>query len=154
VFFVSNAQYAGSGNDGTLLDLFAARPSSPAPVQPIVKPAIKDLIAPKATLSGAKTQRAGSSVAVTVKCNEACVVNATGTVSVPGAAKVFKLGKAKRSIRAGGRAKLKLKVSKKARRAIRRALRRKRKVRATIKLRIADGAGNVTRPSRKIRLKR
>ena len=114
----------------------------------------KDVTAPKAKLSGAKTQKAGRSVSVTVACDEACVVNASGTVSVPGAAKVFKLGKARKSIRAGGKAKLKLKVSKKTLRAIRRALRRKRKVRATIKLRIADTAGNTRRSSRKIRLKR
>ena len=160
VFFTSTARYAGSDNDGAMIDLFAARPCTPATcpppaaAQPVVKPVSKDVVAPKATLSGAKTQKAGSSVSVTVRCDEACVVNASGTVSVPGAAKVFKLGKARRSIRAGGKAKLKLKVSKKARRAIRKALRRKRKVRATIKLRIADSAGNTRRPSRKIRLKR
>ena len=160
VFFASNAQYAGSGNDGFVLDLFAARPGGAAAVcpgapKPVPKPLAKDVTAPTAALSGAKTQKAGKSVSVTVACDEACVASASGTVSVPGAAKVFKLGKAKKkSIRAGGKAKLKLKVSKKARRAIRKALRNKRKVRATIKLRVADTLGNATRPTRKIRLRK
>ena len=159
VFFTSNGRYANSDGDGNTPDLFAARPGGPSDACPGVaqpaKPIVRDVTAPKAKLSGAKTQKAGRSVSVTVACDEACVVSASGTVSVPGAAKVFKLGKAKKkSIRAGGKAKLKLKVSKKARRAIRKALRNKRKVRATIKLRVADTLGNTTRPSRKIRLKR
>jgi hypothetical protein len=66
----------------------------------------------------------------------------------------LKLKRAAKSIRKGGRATLRLKLSKKARRAIGRALRKRRKVRARIKVTLTDAAGNSRVLRRTVRLKR
>ena len=105
-----------------------------------------DTLAPLGRLSGKRTQKLGKSVAVTVSCpDEACRAVATGNL---------KLKRATKSIRKGGKATLKLKLSKKARRAIRRALRKRRKVRAKLKVTVTDAARNSRVLRRTVRLKR
>lgn len=114
-----------------------------------------DTTPPVALLSGPKTQKAGPTIVVIVSCGrEACRAAASGTVSVPGAAKVFKLRSTTRQVGAGRKAKLKLRVPEKALRAIRKALRRKRKVTAKIGLRVSDAAGNARTSRRSVKIKR
>ena len=82
-------------------------------------------------------------VLVGVGCGaEACTVSAKGTLSVPGASKVYRLKGAKRSLAAGKRVTLKLKLTKKVLGAVKRALRKKRKVAAKLTVRAVDAAGN------------
>jgi hypothetical protein len=128
-------------------------PPPPAPKPPLFGSG--DVSAPAAELSGKRTQRAGRSIAVVVSCPaEPCTATATGTVSTPGAAKVYKLGSATANIPKGGKATLELKVPGKARRTIKRALRRKQKIKAQIVVTAHDAAGNKTTRKRTIRLKR
>src|SRR6185436_8496326 len=101
-----------------------------------------DTTAPAETLSGKRTQKLGRSVVVTVGCSEACTATGTGTVSVPPASKVYRLGRATKSLAAGRPAKLKLKLSKKAQRAAKRALKRHKRVRARVTVTVTDAAGN------------
>lgn len=76
---------------------------------------------------------------VATRCNEACTVRASGTLSVPGgAARTFKLRSAKRRLAAGRRARLKLGVSRKAAGAMRRAKRRGQSTRFVVRLRATD----------------
>jgi hypothetical protein len=114
-----------------------------------------DVTPPAALLSGARVQKAGRSIVMTASCgSEACTAVASGYVSVPGAARVFKLRSAKKRIAARSKVKMRLRVSKRAQRAIRRALRGKRKIAARIKLRVADAAGNARTTRRTVKLRR
>ncbi len=114
-----------------------------------------DKTPPVASLSGPKSQKAGSTVKVVVSCgSEACSAAASGSANVPGASKVFKLRSVKKQLAAGRKATLKLRIPKKALRAIRKALRRKRKITAKIKVRVTDARGNSRTSRRSVKLKR
>jgi hypothetical protein len=114
-----------------------------------------DTIDPKARLSGRLTQTADAAIGVTVSCGaEACKVVASGSVSVPGAARLFRLRTVKRAVAAKHRASLALRVPAKAQRAIRVALRHHRRVAARITVRVADKAGNARIRHRRVKLRR
>jgi hypothetical protein len=114
-----------------------------------------DTTRPAAQLSGATLQTAGSTLGVTVSCStEACQAVASGTVSVPGAARVFKLRTATRKLAKGVKAKLKLRVPKPALAAVRNALAHHRKVSARIVVRVTDKAGNAGTSRRSVKLRR
>jgi hypothetical protein len=115
-----------------------------------------DNSAPAATLTGKTTQRAGRSVSVGVSCaNEDCTARATGSVGVPGtgAARRFRLRPALAGIPAGGKATLRLRLSRPALAAIRRALRGGAQVRAKLAVTVRDEAGNRSVKRRTIRLR-
>jgi hypothetical protein len=105
---------------------------------------------------GGSAQRIGAERAVIVKVNsnEAAALSASGTLSVPGASKVFKLGKAVETVGPGQSKKLKLKISRKTARSVKRALKRHRKVRANVTVVAVDTAGNQSTIKRKIKAKR
>jgi hypothetical protein len=109
-----------------------------------------DATAPDLTLSGKKKQKLGKAVSVTARSDEACVALASGTLRV--GAKRFKLKKVTKSLVAGRKATLKLRLSKKAQQAAKRALKRHRKVVAQVKVLATDAAGNATMTSRRVRL--
>ncbi len=93
-------------------------------------------------------------MAVGVSClDEPCTARATGAVNVPGAARLFRLRRASAQIGQGGKATLRLKVSRKALGAIRRALRGGRRVKARINVTTSDAAGNRTTSKRVVRLR-
>jgi hypothetical protein len=119
-------------------------------------PVAKDAIAPRLTLGGASTQRvlAQGGVIVVVECDEACSASATGSLSVPGASKVLRLRKVARTLRAGVKTKLKLKLSSKARRAIKRALKKRKRLSAGVVVQVKDVAGNSRSAKRKVKLRR
>ena len=112
-----------------------------------------DTTAPTAKVGGRTTQTLGKFIVVTITSNENGTATAGGTLSVPNAAKAFKLRKKTKHVSAGVKVKLKLKLSAKARAAARRALRRGGKVKAKIKIRVKDAAGNTTTKTRKVKLK-
>ena len=107
---------------------------------------------------GRKTQKAGKSVGLTlVATTEDLIASATGTVSVPGASKVYRLKAVRnRFIRRGTRATLRLVVPKKARKAIKTYLRRRpsKRLKTRIVLTVRDTAGNTNRVRRTVKLRR
>jgi hypothetical protein len=79
-------------------------------------------------------------------------MTARGTVSVPGAAKVYRLRGVSVSAAAGVPQKLALKMPRKAQTAVRRALEKRKRVRANINVRAVDAAGNSTLRRRTVRV--
>jgi hypothetical protein len=116
----------------------------------------RDALRHAVTLGGKKTQRVRKSISLVVRAiSEDLWVSLSGTVSVPGAPKVYKLNGVKnRFVARGSKVTLKVKVPKKGLAAIKRALRRHKKVKATLRVRVRDAAGNVVVKTRTIRLKR
>ena len=96
-------------------------------------PKASDKTAPTLTLGGSTKQKLGSSVVVSVTCNEACSVDGSGSVSTskPKASKRLSLKQATLGLAANTSGKLKLKLSKKSRGKIKRVLRRHGKATAT-----------------------
>lgn len=108
------------------------------------------------SLAGKATQKLGKAIRLTVGAtSEDLWVSATGTVSLGGAARVYRLGAVKdRHVARGAKATLKLALPAKARDAIRRALKKGRKVKAVLTVRIKDAAGNAAATKRTIKLTR
>jgi hypothetical protein len=122
------------------------------PVPPI--PGGADRLPPRLTLRGPATQRLKRRhLSVFARCDEACAVTGSASVSVRQASSVLRTRKVTRALVAGASAELELEFSKKAARAIRRALVRKR-LSAAVKVVSRDSAGNLSVARRKIRLKR
>ena len=114
-----------------------------------------DTAKPAPRLLGSRAQPAGDAVGVTVACgDEACKAVASGTVSVPGASRVYRLKRARKTVAAGRKVKLSLGVPRKARRAIRAALADRVKVTARISVRVTDKAGNARTRRRSVKLTR
>ncbi|MBI4898138.1 MAG: hypothetical protein HY827_07205 [Actinobacteria bacterium] len=111
--------------------------------------------APKLTLNGSTRQRVLRQRGVTVRvtCDQACTATASASVSVPGAAKLYRFREATKSIVTGITATLKLTLSKKTLAVIRRALRRGRKLKTKVTV-SATTAGLSTTEKRTIRLRR
>jgi hypothetical protein len=117
-------------------------------------PAVKDGKAPGAQLGGAKTQSLKKGVVkVSVEADEDSTATASGTLSVPGAARSFKLRGASATLKAKTKATLSLKIGKKARRVAARALRNGRKVRAKVGIEVRDAAGNKVEVKRVVRVR-
>ena len=115
-----------------------------------------DTAPPQISMRGKTTQKLGRSISILVTATtEDLWATASGSVSVPGASKVYKLtGIKNRFIARNTKVTLRLKVSKKTQNAIKRALRTKRRVAAKIKVSARDVAGNVTIGRRTIKVKR
>ncbi len=117
--------------------------------------ASKDSKAPGLTAAaGSKASLAKSALVVTVSCDEACTATASGSVSVPGTSKAFRLKPVTRALPAGARTKLTLKLSKKLIKAAKRALKKRKRVNATVNVGAADAAGNSSKAQRRMRLVR
>jgi glucose/arabinose dehydrogenase len=100
-------------------------------------------------------------VTVHVRCDELCVVRATGRVLLSrvrvraAAAPVLRTRTARASLAAGARATLRLKLSRATRRTIKRSLaRRGRRAVVRITVRAADPAGNASTKLRRVRIVR
>ena len=136
-------------------------PRPPAPPAPLPASAVAmiDDTAPAAALSASRSQKVGKTLRVSVSCpNEACRADAGGTVRVPkigaASARLFKLAKVTTAIAPGERGSLRPRLSYAARVAIGRALRRGRRVTASLKVTLADAAGNKKTLVRQVRLRR
>jgi hypothetical protein len=169
-FTVRATDQAGNADASPASRSFTVDTAAPPGPTPIVPPAstpvvpsapsrdlpLADFSAPGLTIAGRATQRAGKTIAVVVRATtEDLWASASGSVSVPGAARSYKLtGVHNRFVARGEKATLRLKVPRKAQKAIRRALRRHKPVRAKIKVLVRDAAGNSATRSRTIKLKR
>ena len=96
----------------------------------------------------------GGGEVIGAACNEPCAVVAGGTISVPGAARVFRLRRATRTLAAGVRARIKVRITMRTRRPLRRALTRRRRVRARVTVRATDPAGNARSVTTTVRARR
>ena len=121
----------------------------------VANPSSGDKTAPNATLSGSTKQNLAKQKAVVVSItpNEASALTASGSVSVPGASRSFKLGGASANAAANAKVKLRLKISAKGVRAIRKAVRKHKRVRASVTIVAKDGAGNAASFKRTVRAK-
>ena len=138
--------------------LVLAPPPPPPPAPFVVAPPL-DRTAPAATLSGATRQKLGPTVALTIACpDEACRATSSATVRVPrlGRAKAKTYHTAARTtlLDRGGRATIRLTLSRTARRAIARALRARKRIVMTLTVGVADGAGNRRTLTRRVTLRR
>lgn len=149
-----------SSQDGaTVLDQFAA-PIFFAGFQPDGGPSDgtgkADREAPKGDLDGKKTQKLGSTVAVSVVClDEPCRSSTDGTVAVPrsgASARVHKIRKVTRALAKGRKTRITLKLPAAAVPAIRSALARGARVTVLLKIVVADAAGNRRTLRRNIKL--
>jgi subtilisin family serine protease len=113
-------------------------------------------LAPKVVLTGAARQRSArkGGVAVYARCRPSCVVVATGNVSVSGPSRVLRLGRVARSLAAGKRKRLVLKLGRRAGAGVRRALARHKRVIATVTARATDRRGAYATAKRTIKLAR
>jgi hypothetical protein len=101
-----------------------------------------DIKPPALTASAPRSESIKSGfVTVTDKTDEAATDTATGTISVSGATKVYRLAKAT-ATHPAGQVRLKLKIPKKALKAIRHALAHHRKAVARVRVGSQDVAGN------------
>jgi len=138
----------------------AAAPANPAGSAPAPLPAPPpaDTTAPNANLLGRTSQKLRATVPVTISCpDESCLAAAAGTVRVPRVgrvrAKTYRLKAQTTTIVKGTKVTVRLKLSPQARLAIRRALRARKRVVLALRVRVADGAGNVRPLSRRVRLR-
>lgn len=129
-----------------------ATPGAPTPPS-----AGTDVVGPVTRVVAARRQRAllRRAVLVAVACPaEACTVAATGTVSVPGAARVLRISAPPRRVAAGRRATLRLRLKPRVRAAVRHALRRRPSVPVTLRVIVTDAARNRTTRTRRLRIVR
>jgi hypothetical protein len=115
----------------------------------------RDTRPPRLTLGGSRRQAlVRRRLFVYAASDEGATLAASGTISIPGAARVLKMGSATRSVAANQRVRFGLKLSRTAVKRIGRALRHRLKVRARVTVLARDAAGNVASAGRKIRIKR
>jgi streptogramin lyase len=142
-------------------------PTTPPPPNPAPSPFIQvlpgvlqpsaagDRTPPVVRLSGKSKQKAGGRVSVYVTCtSEACTTSASGTIRVPSASKVYRIGTPAVQANQGARVRLKLAVPRKAQKLIKKALRRHRTVRAKVTVTVKDAAGNAAIHRRVIKLEK
>jgi hypothetical protein len=116
----------------------------------------RDTRPPTLELGGSRRQDALAKrrVFVYVTSDEAARLSASGTISMPGAARALRLGYASTSVAAGSRTRLALKLGRNVVRQVRRALRSHVPVRARVAVVARDAAGNTSSAHRKIRITR
>jgi hypothetical protein len=112
-----------------------------------------DATPPVLDLARARALRRLKGLALTVECpDEGCTVAASARIALPGAARVYRLRSAPRTLAAGERARITLRFGRRLRAALakRRAL--GRRTRARVSVRGSDATGNRSTDSRRVRL--
>ena len=126
--------------------LSIATPVPPAP------PPAPDKVVALGTVTATSAQDVDR-LGITVTPGEAVTAKLSATVSVPGGARVYRFKTVARSIAAGAKTKLSLKLSGKAKKAVKRALRRGKRLRAKLSLLTTDSAGNAKTSKLSVRLR-
>lgn len=146
-----------AGMEGTVVVTSSSTTSPTTPTQPGGGPVggLADKVAPKLTLGGAAAQRVvrRRSLSITASVNERATVSARAKVSVPGASRVLSFRKATKTVAAGAKATLRLRLSRKGRNAVAAALARGRSLKASVTVVARDAAGNSSSAKRRIRLR-
>ena len=109
---------------------------------------------PRLSFAGARKAQKVDKLGLTVLVNEIADVTVTGSVSVPGASKVYRIKRATKRVAADKRTRIGLKLSKKARKAITKALKRGRRLKAKLQVTAKDLAGQRTVKRVSVKLKR
>jgi hypothetical protein len=104
-------------------------------------------------LGGATTQNNPGLVTFFATCSQACTLNVGGTVSVPGAAKTYRLTSRNVQLRAGVKTKVTVRFPAKVRNAVRKAINRRRTVTVGLKLTPKNAAGASRASTRRIRIR-
>lgn len=114
-----------------------------------------DTTPPPLDVSIGRSQRIGRGrIPVGIDCGgEPCTVAITGSLSVPGAARTFRLSRISAQIPQGGNADVTIRLSRAVLRAARGALAKRRRVVASITVTAQDAAGNLTTARRSVRLR-
>jgi hypothetical protein len=137
--------------------LAGAPPPPPTPVPPGSGTGTQtETIAPVLKLSARGVQDALDRGAIIVGAScpaEACSVQARGTISLPGAARVYRVKSAVRQLPRGGSIKLKIRLTVRVRRALARAFKTRKRIRAKISVSASDTAGSTTVARRILTLK-
>ena len=123
-------------------------PVTPPPTTPPV------IAPPRLTVKAAAKQQVlkRGNVQASAACDQACVIYATGSLSVPGAAKSYKLVSTRGSLQGAGNANLKLRLPRRVRGPLRAALKAHKKVFAPIVVSATNTSGAATRVKRKVRI--
>jgi glucose/arabinose dehydrogenase len=127
----------------------ATTPSCPStPPPPAPGPNTGDKTPPALKISRSRRQHVLKThyVKITVVPNEVAVVTARATVSIPGAARIFRLHSTTRQTLGGKRITLHMRISKKTLAKIRRALRHRKFLTAKITVTARDATGNHSKP--------
>jgi len=124
----------------------------PVATQSLPKPR-PDTVTDFSALKCASTQKAGNLI-VQASMLESGTITVEGTLSVPNAARIFKLRAVSVSVRANQTVRIKLKLPARALRAAKRALKRRRTVKARLTITARDGLGNTKSEKRAVKLKR
>ena len=125
----------------------AAPPPIPAPIPP------PDLIAPTARLDRARVLARLRGVSIAVTCPaETCAASAEARISLPGAARTYRVSSRPRNLAAGTPERLTLHFGRGLRAALGRHKRRGRHARAALTITAADAAGNSTSEQRRVRI--
>lgn len=137
--------------DWSASDVATTPVTPPPPSEPPPPPL---LVPPRLGVSVAATQKVlkRGNVRASATCDQACAIVATGSISVPGAAKSYKLVPAHVSLKTAGKAKLKLKLPRRVRTPLRSALKRHRRVFAPIVISATGTSGSSSRVQRRIRI--
>jgi len=108
--------------------------------------------APKLTLGGASTQRllAQKGITVTARCDRACSLSATGSVSILGTRYVFGLTRASANLAAAGKRALMLHCPAARQKRFRQLFKPGQRARAVITVKATDKAGNTTTSKRSV----
>jgi hypothetical protein len=116
--------------------------------------AVVDHTAPRLSLSpaGGRIRLVGNTISLPFRCSETCTAKATGTISVKGSARLFKLAGATKVVQNGRTVRLVVTVPRSAVGSIRRALRAHRVVTLRLSLRAEDLAGNARTSSLSVRV--
>jgi hypothetical protein len=141
----------------------AAAPAPPPPPSPAATssrpaaPVAADTTPPRATVAAA-TQRVATTVTVRIGCpGEACRATTSGTLRIPrlgnAKAKTYRLAAVTTNLAKGTTATARLVLSPTLRVAVRRALRAGRRIAVTLRVRVADEAGNGRTLTRQFRLR-
>jgi hypothetical protein len=145
------------GADQTFDTVASPGSSSPSPIS-TPSAAVqqeRDTAAPALALTAAQKQDVLDQDGVVLfgKCDEACTLTASGTVSAPvNTTRVLRFKRVSKTVPANTRVKLRLRLSRKSLRGIERALSRGKKLIARVVLRATDHSGNTRTVRRKITL--
>jgi hypothetical protein len=125
-------------------------PDGLAPPPPIPPP---DVVAPEASLARARVLARLRGVSIAVTCPaESCAASAEARISLPGAARTYRVSSRPRNLAAGTTERLTLRFGRRLRAALGRHKRRGRHARAALAITAADAAGNSTSERRRVRL--
>jgi hypothetical protein len=127
--------------------------SAPPPPPPPPPPPGADKVLSLGAVTASASQKVDA-LSITLNPGEAISAKLSGTVSVPGGSKVYRFKPVSKSIGAGLKTKLSLKLPAKGKKAVKKALRRKKKLKAKLTLVITDKAGNAQTKKYTVRLKR